>query len=125
MPFPRSVGEFLAKIRVGNLDQRLRALPQRHPTQIPGAIFGNEPVRFSTSDTIASIGMDPSIFISTPGTHVTRMLSASRVSDHGVDGTGRDACCVSQYKSGFSPLNRHDTASTSSGNVGRPRMRQV
>src|SRR5215510_5617219 len=34
------------------------------------------------------------------------------VSDHGVEGTGRNACCVIQLRSGFSPLNRHDTAST-------------
>ena len=47
------------------------------------------------------------------------------VSDHGVEGTGRDACGVSQLRSGFSPLNRQDTASTRIGNVGRPRMRQV
>jgi len=43
----------------------------------------------------------------------------------GVEGSGRDAGCVSQFRSGLSPLNRQETASTSSGNVGRPRMRQV
>src|SRR5262245_39379829 len=47
------------------------------------------------------------------------------VCDHGVEGTGRDSRCVSQLKSGLSPLNRHETASTSIGNVGRPRMRHV
>src|SRR5215813_7562530 len=44
------------------------------------------------------------------------------VSDHGVEGTGRSSCCVSQLRSGFSPLNRQATASTNNGNVGRPRI---
>jgi hypothetical protein len=47
------------------------------------------------------------------------------VCDHGVEGTGRDSCCVNQLKSGLAPLNRQETASTSNGNVGRPRMRHV
>src|SRR4029450_4779503 len=51
-------------------------------------------------------------------------LDTISVSDHGVEDTGRGSCCVIQLRSGFSPLNRHDTASTSSGNVGRPRSRQ-
>jgi hypothetical protein len=47
------------------------------------------------------------------------------VSAHGVEGTARDSCGVIQFRSGLSPVNRYDTASTSSGNVGRLRMRQV
>ena len=50
---------------------------------------------------------------------------ARHVSDHGVEGTSRAVSCVIQLRSGFSSLNRHDTASTSMGNGGRPRMRQV
>jgi hypothetical protein len=49
----------------------------------------------------------------------------SLVSDHGVENTDRDGCCVIQLRSGLSPLNRYDTASTRMGNVGRPRMRHV
>jgi hypothetical protein len=49
----------------------------------------------------------------------------SPVSDQGVEGTGRDVCCVIQFRSGLSPLNRQETASTRIGNVGHPRMRQV
>ena len=53
------------------------------------------------------------------------MLSSRLVCDHGVEETGRDSCCVSQLKSGLSPLNRQETASTRIENVGRPRMRHV
>jgi hypothetical protein len=46
-----------------------------------------------------------------------RSLKGFKVIDHGVEGTGRDPCCVSQLRLGLSPLNRHVTASTRSGNV--------
>jgi hypothetical protein len=62
----------------------------------------------------------------TRASHSQSAFSRSgEVSDHGVESTGRDLCCVSQLRSGFSPLKRHDTASTSRGNVGRPRIRHV
>ena len=52
------------------------------------------------------------------------MPTAPCVSDHRVESTGRDSCCVIPLRSGRSPLHRHDTASTRSGNLGRPRIRQ-
>jgi len=47
------------------------------------------------------------------------------VSEHGIEGTDRNACGVMQLSSGFLPWHRPDTASTSPGNVGRPGRRQV
>src|SRR5690349_19886669 len=58
-------------------------------------------------------------------TEVQRELISKIAPDHGVEGSGRATCCVIQHKSGLSPLKRHATASTSTGRVGRPQMRQV
>src|SRR5262245_20911351 len=78
MPFLRGIGEFLSKIRVSNLDQRVGALPQGHATQIPGAVFGDEPVCLDVLYVILSIGMRPSMRIGSPGDHATRIQSISR-----------------------------------------------
>ena len=53
------------------------------------------------------------------------MAIVPNVIDHGLEGAGKGSCWVIQLRSGISPLNRQETASTKMGNAGRPRMRQV